>query len=193
MRDLGIKHLVTFYGATLAVAMAFLIARGHLETLLPELRFMSWFGSIAGGLAVGGVMVALSRLSTAKFTWAANLADEFRSILGGVERRGVLPIALFSALAEETLFRGLLQPSLGLWLTAAIFGVLHIGPTPRFVPWTVMAFGAGLLFGGLYAWSGNLVAPILAHFFVNYLNLRYLVPDTRRALQMAQLRGFAGL
>ncbi|HSI03467.1 MAG: lysostaphin resistance A-like protein [Myxococcota bacterium] len=193
MRDLGIKHLVTFYGATLAVAMAFLIARGHLETLIPEPRFMSWFGSIAGGLAVGGVMVVLSRLSTAKFAWAANLADEFRSVLAGVERRGVLPVALFSALAEEALFRGLLQPSLGLWLTAAIFGVLHIGPTPRFAPWTVMAFGAGLLFGGLFAWSGNIVAPFLAHFFVNYLNLRYLVPHTRRALQMAQLRGFAGL
>jgi membrane protease YdiL (CAAX protease family) len=113
--------------------------------------------------------------------------------LGGVERRGVLIIALASALAEEALFRGLLQPSLGLWLTAAIFGILHIGPTPRFLPWTVMAFGAGLLFGGLFDWSGNIVAPFLAHFTVNYLNLRYLVPDTGRALRLAQLRGFAGL
>lgn len=193
MRDLGIKHLITFYGATLAVAMAFLIARGHLETLLPHATFTSWTFSIGAGLAVGAIMVGLSRLSTAKFTWAANLADEFRSILGGVERRGVVLIALFSALAEEALFRGLLQPSLGLWLTAAIFGVLHIGPTPRFVPWTVMAFGAGLLFGGLHLWTGNLVAPFLAHFTVNYLNLRYLVPEGRRALQMAQLRGFSGL
>lgn len=193
MRDLGIKHLVAFYGATLAVAMAFLIARGNLLGLLPEARVMSWAVSIAGGLSVGGVMVGLSRLSTARFAWAAHLADEFRNILSGVERRGVVIIALASALAEEALFRGLLQPSLGLWLTAAIFAVLHIGPTPRFLPWTVMAFGAGLLFGGLFLWTGNLVAPLLAHFTVNYLNLRYLVPDTGRALQMAQLRGFAGL
>lgn len=193
MRDLGIKHLVTFYGATFAVALAFLIARGHLETLLPEPRFVTWLLHIGAGLAIGLVMVGLSRLSTAKFAWAMNLADEFRNVLGGVERRGVLVIALASSLAEEALFRGLLQPSLGLWLTAAIFAVLHVGPTPRYLPWTVMAFGAGLLFGGLFQWSGDLVAPFVAHATVNYLNLRYLVPERSRALHLSQLRGFAGL
>ena len=138
-------------------------------------------------------MVVLSRLSTARFAWAMHLADEFRNILSGVDRRGVLIIALTSALAEESLFRGLLQPALGLWLTAAIFAVLHIGPTPRFLPWTVMAFAAGLLFGGLFDWTGNMLAPFVAHATVNFLNLRHLVPESRRDLRMGTLRGFAGL
>ncbi|MBC7793590.1 MAG: CPBP family intramembrane metalloprotease [Clostridia bacterium] len=193
MRDLGIKHLVGFYGATFFVAFAFLIARGHLETLLPEPQLLTWVLHASYGLGVGIVIVGLSRLSTARFAWAMHLADEFRSVLSGVERRGVLIVALTSALAEESLFRGLLQPSLGLWLTAAIFAVLHVGPTPRFLPWTIMAFGAGLLFGGLFDFTGNLLAPFLAHATVNYLNLRYLVPESRRDLHMGTLRGFAGL
>ena len=193
MRDLGIKHLVGFYGATFVVAFAFLIARGHLETLLPELQLTTWALHAAYGVGVGLVMVGLSRLSTARFAWAMHLADEFRNVLSGVERRGVLIVALTSALAEESLFRGLLQPSLGLWLTAAIFAVLHVGPTPRFLPWTIMAFGAGLLFGGLFDVTGNLLAPFIAHATVNYLNLRYLVPASRRDLHMGTLRGFAGL
>ncbi|MEE8408935.1 MAG: CPBP family intramembrane glutamic endopeptidase, partial [Myxococcota bacterium] len=74
------------------------------------------------------------------------------------------------------LFRGTLQPTLGLWLAAAVFAVLHIGPNVRFLPWTIMALGAGLAFGGLFSWTGNLVAPVLAHITVNYLNLRFLAP-----------------
>lgn len=193
MRDLGIKHLLGFYGATFVVAFAFLIGRGHLETLVPEPRVTVWLLHTAYGVGVGAIMVVLSRMSATRFAWAMHLADEFRNILGGVERRGILIIALTTALAEESLFRGLLQPSLGLWLTAAIFAVVHIGPTPRFLPWTVMAFGAGLLFGGLYDATGNLLAPFVAHVTVNYLNLRYLVPESRRDLHMGTLRGFAGL
>jgi len=70
-----------------------------------------------------------------------------------------------------------LQPALGLWIAAAVFGLLHTGPNTRFLPWTVMAFGAGLLFGAMVLWTGNLLAPMLAHFVINFLNLRFLAED----------------
>jgi uncharacterized protein len=196
MRDSAMKRAVILYLAMTAIAAGFLAGRGDLAYLIPPLELSAWAKTVSAGLGVGLVMVLLSRLATARFAWAAHLADEFRKVLGPLDRREALIVAALSSLAEEALFRGLLQPSLGLWLTAAIFGVLHIGPTPRFLPWTVMAFAAGLAFGALALWTGNIFAPILAHATVNYLNLRFLVPEPRRGvLQLSVLseERFAGL
>jgi len=86
-------------------------------------------------------------------------------------------LALASSIGEELLFRGALMPWLGIWLQAAIFALLHVGPGRRFLPWTVSAFVLGLLFGALAQWTGNLGGPIAAHFAINFLNLRYIVGE----------------
>jgi membrane protease YdiL (CAAX protease family) len=44
----------------------------------------------------------------------------------------------------------------------------------RFLPWTVSSFVAGAVFGQLFLWAGDLGGPVVAHFTVNALNLRYL-------------------
>lgn len=83
----------------------------------------------------------------------------------------LLVIALLPAIGEELLFRGILQRKLvaltgsvhaGIWLTAALFSAIHVqfyGFVPRML--------LGALFGYLYAWSGNLWVPMLAHFVNN--------------------------
>jgi len=86
-------------------------------------------------------------------------------------------LALASSIGEELLFRGALLPWLGVWLQAAVFALLHIGPGRRFLPWTASAFGLGLAFGALASWTGNLGGPIAAHFMINFLNLRYIVGE----------------
>ena len=58
--------------------------------------------------------------------------------------------------------------------SSAIFALLHIGPKARHLPWTVSSFGAGLLFGGMFLWTGDLTGPVLAHFLINFLNLRHV-------------------
>lgn len=80
-------------------------------------------------------------------------------------------IAVVPGIGEELLFRGLLQNALhgwlknkhvAIWLAAIAFGVLHFqfyGLVPRVL--------LGALFGYLYAWSGNLWYPIIAHFMNN--------------------------
>ncbi len=80
-------------------------------------------------------------------------------------------IAIIPAIGEETLFRGILQRNfarwagnahVGIWLAAALFSAIHVqflGFFPRML--------LGALFGYLYLWSGNLWAPILAHFVNN--------------------------
>jgi membrane protease YdiL (CAAX protease family) len=79
-----------------------------------------------------------------------------------------------SSVGEEMFFRGAMLPVAGLFLSSAIFALLHIGPKARFLPWTVSSFVAGLMFGQLFLWSGDLTGAVVAHFTVNFLNLRYL-------------------
>ncbi|MEE8409826.1 MAG: type II CAAX endopeptidase family protein, partial [Myxococcota bacterium] len=174
MRAFGLRKVFGFYLVMAAVAVIAMWRGGDLRTLAPGLDLTAWVTAIGAGLGTGGLMVVISRVTTAHFTWASQLANEFRALLGAISAREALVIALLSGIGEEALFRGTLQPTLGLWLAAVIFAVLHIGPNLRFLPWTIMAFGAGLAFGGLFWWTGNLVAPVLAHITVNYLNLRFL-------------------
>ena len=90
---------------------------------------------------------------------------------------GVVVIALVPAVAEELVFRGVMQknlvrwfsPHVGVWLGAAIFSAIHFqffGFVPRFV--------LGLVLGYLYLWSGNILVSMAAHFTQNALQLLIL-------------------
>jgi len=103
-----------------------------------------------------------------------SLSMEFSRLLKGLSWPQVFVLALTSGVAEEALFRGAIQPELGLVLASAIFAGLHIGPTRRYLWWTAFAFVVGLLFGVLYDWRGSLTTPIVAHMLVNLLNIRHL-------------------
>jgi membrane protease YdiL (CAAX protease family) len=56
-----------------------------------------------------------------------------------------------------------------------VFALLHVGPGKRFLPWTVSALVLGVAFGWLAAWTGSLGAPLVAHFTINFMNLRHIV------------------
>jgi membrane protease YdiL (CAAX protease family) len=75
-------------------------------------------------------------------------------------------------------FEGLVGPglaaALGILVTVVVFGVLHPPRFPELRPWTAFAVGVGLMFGVLAYASGSLLAPVLAHFVINWLNLRRL-------------------
>lgn len=126
------------------------------------------------GLAVGLAVVALSRLAVRHLTWARELHRDFRGLLGHLTSREILILALASSIGEELLFRGALVPWIGIWPQAAIFALLHIGPSPRFLPWTFSAFILGAGFGYMFLWTGDLGGPIVAHFTINYLNLHFI-------------------
>jgi len=95
-------------------------------------------------------------------------------MLGNIERDEVFALAVISGVGEEVFFRGGVQGSWGwLWATA-LFAVLHTGPGRAFRLWTFFALIAGLVSAGLTLWTGNLLAPIVAHAVVNGINLRYV-------------------
>lgn len=83
----------------------------------------------------------------------------------------MLVMAIIPAIAEELLFRGVIQqliaritkrPVLAVWLTAIVFSMIHMqffGFFPRLV--------LGVFMGYLYLWSGSLWLAIVAHFTNN--------------------------
>lgn len=130
-------------------------------------------GTIAGAL-IGLGFVFASRFATHRFEWGRALHRDLRNLIVPVTGAEIIVLAAASALGEEIFFRGALLPAIGLWGSSAVFALLHIGPKARFLPWTLSSLIAGLVFGQLFLWSGDLSGPVVAHFTVNAINLRYL-------------------
>jgi uncharacterized protein len=84
-------------------------------------------------------------------------------------------VAVFGAIGEELIFRGLIQSKLtaliknqhfAIWIAAILFSAVHFqffGFFPRLL--------LGALFGYMYCWSKNILYPILAHFTNNGLTV----------------------
>jgi hypothetical protein len=173
-----VKLGLLFYGTLFAAALVWSIWSGRSvfyasqaaaeEGLAPLL-------DIGLGLAVAAATIALSRKITECTRWGDAMGRALAELLGERSVRDCMVLAVASGVAEEAFFRGVLQPALG-WLPASlIFGLVHFAPKRDLLPWTGFALGAGLVLGGLFEFTGNLVAPIVAHVGINAVNLRRLV------------------
>jgi membrane protease YdiL (CAAX protease family) len=85
----------------------------------------------------------------------------------------ILTVSILAGVAEELLFRGVLQPLVGLPLASLIFGAVHVGGR-NFVAYGVWAACIGALFGWLMVVTGGLLAPIVAHAVYDALALAYV-------------------
>jgi membrane protease YdiL (CAAX protease family) len=159
--------------------VAFVIAAGRGDPDLYRLGGSPTSWQLATGPALGALaglwVVGLTRLTTRHFAWARALHTSFRDLLGPLTAREIVILALASSIGEELLFRGALLPWVGMWWQGLVFALLHVGPGRRFLPWTASALVLGVAFGALAVWTGNLGAPIAAHFTINFLNLRHIV------------------
>ena len=128
------------------------------------------------GAGAGIGVVAISYL-TRNLPPMRRLNVELGSVLGQPGSIAIAVLAVTSAVGEELLFRGALQPLIGMWPTVIIFGVIHGGGRKRLRAWTVFALLAGALLGWLTEYTGNLLAPVLCHLTINYWNLHALVVE----------------
>ncbi len=75
----------------------------------------------------------------------------------------ILLICAIAGITEEILFRGALQPSIGIWPAAVLFGLLHAyGRLYVFV-----AIFAGACLGYMYWYTDSLAVVAAAHIFYN--------------------------
>ena len=192
-------RVAAFYATLTAAAVLWGALRGHPNVLLLDLepslssslhashRAAQLVSSAAIGVAMGLLLVVLTRILHARYDWARVLHSEFNDVLGPLSDGEILLLAAASAIGEECLFRGalllhlkaLLPGALGLALaifgSSLIFALLHIGPGARFLPWTLSSFVVGVLLAVVFVTLGDLIAPIAIHFTVNALNLKDIV------------------
>jgi membrane protease YdiL (CAAX protease family) len=172
------RFAAAYAGMALFAALLALSLRGSLP-----LRMAAWLPlepprDVLYSLALGacfGLLVAVgTRVCVRRFAWAKNLHRELRPLTRGLTGAGIFWLAVTSSLGEELLFRGLLEPWLGVWLQALLFGVLHqLAGTSRWV-WAGWATLVGFVLGSIFALTGSLAGPLAAHALINGLNLSYL-------------------
>lgn len=126
------------------------------------------------GLGVGLVAVALSRVLIPLTAWGRALAAALARTLGDRSLATCLVIAACSAVGEELLFRAVLQERLGIVVATVLFAAAHFPAERALWPWPLLAVPIGLVFGGLYDWTDAVLAPIVAHATINFVNLRQL-------------------
>lgn len=130
--------------------------------------------SVGLGAALAALLVGLTRFATPRFTWARRLHGDLRPTAHGLSAARIVVIALFSSLGEELLFRGLLQPWLGVLGAGLVFGLVHQIPGPSRWVWAGWATVVGTALGAIFALTGSLAGPLVAHALVNGLDLAYL-------------------
>jgi membrane protease YdiL (CAAX protease family) len=170
-----VRSALIFYGLMGCAALLWRMAIPGESILHPSLeaasRASSLSGAVFAGLAVGALALGVSELLTRWTDLGDGLADVLGEGLAGIRTGDAILLALASGTAEEMLFRGALQPAVGLVWASLIFGACHFLPRRELILWSVYAVLMGLAFGWLYEWTGHLVAPIVAHTLVNGINL----------------------
>ncbi len=173
-----VRLALVFYGALFAIAVAWSIGSGRSIFYASEAAVGEGVALLldpAIGIAVAAATIALSRWITETTRWGDALGRALAEHLGDRSLRDCIALALASGIAEEVFFRGLLQPAVGWLLASLIFGLVHFVPRRDLLPWTGFALFAGMVLGALFEWTGNLVAPVVAHVGINAVNLRRLV------------------
>ena len=178
-----VKIAASFYGLLVVAAMVWNVVRsddGFQIFFHPDgawFRPQGWESVLAGtvlGILLGQGVVWISRYTVRRFNWSRQMHIEFRSLLGPLDSLDIVAFALFSAVGEELFFRGAMQSSLGIVISSVVFGALHVGPGRKFLPWPFFAVIVGFAFGALFWLTGNLAAPLVAHFVINYQNLHFI-------------------
>ncbi|MDO7845200.1 CPBP family intramembrane metalloprotease [Hymenobacter sp. M29] len=187
----GVTLGLVFGGGALALASA--LGYGWAAYFSPRRLGAGWWL-----LAAGALMLVLMPLMSVVIAWNAGahfpgFLHDFEGWARASEDRAavltkfltrfnsgtrfavaVVVVALVPAVAEELVFRGVIQknlvrwfsPHVGVWLAAAIFSAIHVqffGFVPRFL--------LGLVLGYLYLWSGNILVSMAAHFTQNAFQL----------------------
>ena len=100
-------------------------------------------------------------------------AEVMQPMFGNLSVTEIIVISAVAGMGEELLFRGVLQPELGLFPASVIFGLAHMGGggTLAFGCW-VMVMG-GML-GILAIASEGLLAPIIAHAVYDAAAMSYI-------------------
>lgn len=118
---------------------------------------------------IGSSLLLLLQIAFHTFLTNEKLFDELNVVLmEKFDLKELFLIFLGGSIAEEFLFRGILQSELGILITSILFVVIHFRYYKKFFI-LVEVFLMGIILGFTYAITSLLWVPIVCHFLVNYL------------------------
>jgi membrane protease YdiL (CAAX protease family) len=134
----------------------------------------SFLLSLGLGLPLGALTIVSTRIVVRRASWGHALHAALRPAVHSADDVTVLAVAAASSAGEELLFRGLLVPIVGVFLSSVLFGAVHQVRGPARWAWMAWATLMGLLFAAVFASTGSLAGPLVAHAAINHSNLRFL-------------------
>ena len=174
------------YGALGVTGVVLAIVFGHAPLSRPAwLPTQGLEGAVAStvlGLCGAGLALLVTRGLARRTSWAVDLHRKLRPFVRDGSDLALAALALASGIGEELFFRGFLAQTLGVVLSSVVFGLLHQVRGAGRWGWALSAFIMGLFLGTVFALTGSLAGPIVAHVIVNAVNLRHLRdhdPDAR--------------
>lgn len=174
----GVLLIFAIYSVAGGIAVATSLALGR-----DPIGCDGWLGakgaaglllSLGLGVLLGAATILSTRVLVRRFRWARALHYALRPTVHGAGDAGLWLVAVASATGEELLFRGLLVPIAGVALSSLVFGALHQIRGQARWGWMAWATVMGLLFGSVFAATGSLAGPVVAHAAINLHNLRFL-------------------
>jgi membrane protease YdiL (CAAX protease family) len=175
------------WGLYLGIATAGVLWIGFQRGRIPLSLFLDpqrWWLDLGLGIGAGLLLLGSWWVAERTFPLARELGERLAAALGPVTASEAIGLAVLSGFAEELFFRGALQGAAGWTIATILFALLHGGPGRAFRLWTLFALIAGALLGGLMAWRGNLLGPVVGHVLVNAVNLRRLTSRTEDSARL---------
>jgi membrane protease YdiL (CAAX protease family) len=148
------------------------IAEAFAHGLPVTMQFLA--GIIAGGLAaacVGFVIVREPVAGVLKDFYIVEAISKIR--FNNFDR---FQLSLFAGAGEELLFRGAIQPLLGIWITSIIFVGLHgyfKFKSAGHIVFGLLMFGLSVMLGYLFREAG-LIAAMTAHAVYDLIMLKWM-------------------
>ncbi len=161
------------------------------SSVSPLLAGLPLLEQILLGLAFGAVYWAGSRLGQ-RFVAARKTTQHIAERYSRLDLTGLNPLwmALAAGLGEELLFRGALQPWLGVWITSVIFVLVHVrayqltGLNKRVLLQSLSIFALSVALGYVAIYAG-LVTAMMVHAAMDAVGLFLIRRITHTAAGVA--------
>jgi membrane protease YdiL (CAAX protease family) len=176
-----VRGMLLQFLLTVGLAIGIMSVFGKQSVLDLLLQGKSLPVQAAWGTAVGLMIILPTVGLIVRVPWLEDFRRQLIEIVARADLSGFNPLwfSLCAGVGEEMLFRGALQPLLGLWLTSLIFTALHY-QTGGFLAmnrmkamYAVLVFLASLLLGTVCLRFG-LIAAMFAHTVVDVVALTTL-------------------
>lgn len=154
-----------FIAAALGIAFLFKVPfPWYLHQI--SLSANEWFLAIGTGLFLPFLSIQLKKRLHSDSLDDGGINEK---IFSSLSYPHILILTGIIAFAEEWLFRGVLQPLVGLVLTSIIFAVLHVRYIKKPVLFSIVT-GFSFWLGLIYEWTENIWVPFFAHFLIDFIS-----------------------